>query len=241
MIYSEQKIKILQWNIRSIACSKGSLIHIINKYKINIIVLSEIWLKKHQCMNIKGFNVIQKLRDDGYGGVAIYIAQSIPYIEKEIYTVHNTGIEACAVELYSGEYSFVSIIYRPPSANVTTINGCNIFSQFGNKTIYCGNFNCRHIMWGNLENTTQGNILYNAMDEFDLICANDGSPTRVHLPGKSTSVLDLTIISPSIADKVSWEVLHDTFGSDHYPILVSMESNFTQKRYSQLQSGITFV
>lgn len=56
------------------------------------------------------------------------------------------------------------------------------------------------------------------MDNKNLVCLNDGSPTRISHRPKSNSVLDLTLVSQEIASMAIWQVNKDTtIGSDHYP------------------------
>ena len=50
---------------------------------------------------------------------------------------------------------------------------------------------------------------------------NDGSPTRVPVPLQNPSAVDISFCSSSLASLASWTVLPHSFGSDHYPILIS--------------------
>ncbi|KAL2077950.1 hypothetical protein ACEWY4_025635 [Coilia grayii] len=56
------------------------------------------------------------------------------------------------------------------------------------------------------------------MKDFNLVCLNDGHPTRVQLGGLTPSCLDLMIVSGELAGKGKWEVLDPyNLGSDHFP------------------------
>ena len=49
---------------------------------------------------------------------------------------------------------------------------------------------------------------------------------------QTTSVIDLTISTPGLALRCVWEVLPDTNGSDHYPILTSVLPSVAEKQPS---------
>jgi len=53
---------------------------------------------------------------------------------------------------------------------------------------------------------------------------NNGSITRITRPNECLSAIDLTFASPSIAAEISWKTLDDSFSSDHFPILMTMQN-----------------
>nr|CAI5823539.1 unnamed protein product [Callosobruchus analis] len=61
-----------------------------------------------------------------------------------------------------------------------------------------------------------------AVEESNLVVLNTGEATRSSSPNEQKSVVDVTICSSVIAFGVTWEVVQDTLGSDHYPILLQM-------------------
>ena len=73
---------------------------------------------------------------------------------------------------------------------------------------------------------TQGEVIERFTDKYNLCILNDGSHTylkaQAQYVNKQTSVIDLTISTPGLGLRNAWEVLPDTHGSDHYPILTSI-------------------
>ncbi|XP_072403273.1 uncharacterized protein [Diabrotica undecimpunctata] len=85
-------------------------------------------------------------------------------------------------------------------------------------------FNAHHGLWGSNLCSADGNILVEALDVFpNLVVVNDGLATRATPPGHIKSVVDLTIISSSLCSAFDWTVLSDTYGSDHFPIRLSVQ------------------
>ncbi|GFN95443.1 ribonuclease hi [Plakobranchus ocellatus] len=62
--------------------------------------------------------------------------------------------------------------------------------------------------------------------ENDFIILNSGEQT-VHSAYHSTSAIDLAVASPSIAAECSWAAHSDLCGSDHFPIFLTLSSNFS--------------
>lgn len=223
-LINNSKLHILQWNARSLFANKASLQNFLISNPVDIIVLSEIWLKPSSNFHLKGYNFVKKCRDDGKGGVGILLADGLFYREFKIKNNFNKDIEVCAVDNINGYISIVSV-YKPPNILATNADWENLFSQFNGNTIFCGDFNSHHGVWGSKNENSQGKCLMEAIDSLDLITLNDGSPTRFSSPGHNCSVVDLTISSPQVAEKIYWEVQSDTLGSDHFPILIKLQIN----------------
>ena len=79
---------------------------------------------------------------------------------------------------------------------------------------------------GSRDVDTRGEVIERFTDKHNLCILNDGSHTylkpQAQYVNKPTSAIDLTISTPGLALRSAWEVLPDTHGSDHYPILTSI-------------------
>lgn len=89
--------------------------------------------------------------------------------------------------------------------------------------IMMGDLNSNHPSWGSTNYNSNGRIIYNSLDETDLVFLNDGSPTRLTL--NNTSAVDMTLISPCIATQCNWSTHKDVGSSDHFPTICEL-SNF---------------
>nr|CAH7721985.1 unnamed protein product [Callosobruchus chinensis] len=221
---TNKTLKILQWNLRSLTLRKAHLINLITNHELDIIILSETWLKENYTFKIKGFNIVEKCRNNtGYGGVAILISQELDYKEVNLTRNINSNIEICAAQIQNSQINFISV-YKPPDVTVSQAEWSNIFQQIPNKKIICGDY-CHHTTWRCQTNSSQGSKLIDAIDEEELVIMNNGSPTRLYRPNQSPAAVDLTFVSPDIAHLISWEVLTDPMGSDHFPILLTLNTN----------------
>lgn len=213
--------KIIQWNCRSIINKKSDLIHLLNKYEPFVVALCETCLKASYNFKISRYNIIREDRPDGYGGVAILIKNSVPYSIINLPT-HSDDISIIAVNV--NNICIVSVyIAHPSSSTSSEIN--HIFSLLPHPCLVLGDFNSQHQAWGSSISNCYGDDMIDIIDSHNLCTLNTGSPTRRSDPSQNTSVVDLSICTPSLASSLSWQTLPFTFGSDHYPIIITFPSN----------------
>lgn len=217
-------LNILQWNARSVVANKPSLVNYIQNNPTDVIILAETWIKPSTKFSITGYNLVHNSRNDGKGGVGILISKNFAFTKEKINANFNASIEICAVHLNVNNVTIASI-YKPPNVIATKRDWDNIFSQFSAPTIFCGDFNAHHSLWGCCSNNNQGNRLVDAIDGTNLVVLNDGNPTRVTSPFQLPSAVDLTLVTSDLVSKSHWKILTDPMGSDHYPISLSFELN----------------
>lgn len=213
--------QILQWNCHSIKNKKGELIHLINKHKPVILALSELWLGPDSLFRLSGFSCLRDDRDDGYAGAALLINRSLSYSRIRIPS-HSLNFNLVAVR--SLDTSFISIYIPNPSAAIFQELD-SILSTIPGPLIILGDFNCHNRLWGCSKNDRISYMLIDLMDKYSLCILNDGSPTHRVFPNQDpNSALDLSLCSSSLASLLSWQVLSSTYGSDHFPCLISYPS-----------------
>ena len=86
-----------------------------------------------------------------------------------------------------------------------------------------GDYNSKHEFFGCKKYNKEGDILFNILEELNLIVTNDGTPT--HYTNTSSDILDLCIVSRSIATKVDTCTVGLDVGSDHMPVLLVINSS----------------
>lgn len=87
------------------------------------------------------------------------------------------------------------------------------------RALHTGDLNARTVELGDTRTTTRGKTILEAVKNSNFILLNErGVPTyKQHgsAEGKGTSMIDWTIISPDLANKVKWKAYPSHFGSDH--------------------------
>lgn len=208
---------IIQWNCHSLKNKKSDLIYFVNKYEPVAFALSETWLKPGYSFTFKGYRTVREDRPDGYGGVAIMIREPISFSQITL-PQHNVDFSIVAINIFN--ISLVSVyIPRPSSIIFNELE--QILTTLPRPYLILGDFNSHHRSWGCSESNSFGDELLEIVDSLNLCILNTGSPTRRTSPNQVISAVDLSICTPNLASTLSWSSLQSSFGSDHFPILIS--------------------
>lgn len=222
MALGSNVIKILQWNCRSVGVNKGELENKIKKDNLDIILLSETWLKPNDYFRISGYRVFRHDRIERGGGTAIIIKNRFDFTP--IRNLNNNNIfdvEVCGIKLMLNK-NIINLLsfYSPPNRIIDDQFWQFLFQNIQGEILIAGDFNGHNPAWGSVKSNRAGISILENMEKYDLIILNDGSPTMVPKPNQIQSSIDLTFATPSLAAKINWEVDDQHLGSDHLPISV---------------------
>ncbi|GFU13093.1 putative rna-directed dna polymerase from mobile element jockey-like protein [Trichonephila clavipes] len=93
--------------------------------------------------------------------------------------------------------------------------------QLPSPFILLGDFNAHHLLWGCQDVNSRRKVVEKLLTELDLPLLNDGSNTYFPSRTQSFSAIDLSICSPSLLLDLTWSVLDNPLGSDHFPVVIS--------------------
>lgn len=222
---SSSDLNILYWNARSINAHKEELEVILKG--VDIFVCVESWLKPDIKFNIRGFNVFRKDRENMRGGGILFLVRK-KYAYKEITipnAIHDT-VELSGININNISPPLnIFTCYRTPGHNLNQNQWDEIISSVQSLPKDCilvGDFNAHHTIWNCDHNCTNGERLYNTIDDSDLFLHNLDTYTHIDLHRNKKSNIDLIMSSSRIADKLNVTVHDETWGSDHFPIFVNI-------------------
>lgn len=228
-------IRILQWNARSLSCAEdkikiGELLNFIetSDQAPEILAIQETWnhLGK-KLLTLPGYkNPVSFRREKGKkgGGVATFVKNGID--SKEINISHtNKKLEVAIVRVF-GRNDVIDVvnIYAPPNVTATTDDYLEIYNKLGKKSIFLGDFNARHELWDAqyAGQSDKGRDVVDFINATDYVLLNTGCGTRINPETGTLTALDLTLISASLCKNCTWGVNDVTLGSDHLPVLTSI-------------------
>ena len=229
-------MSIVQWNCRGISSSSEQLKTLIRDSDAKIICLQETKLGDRTYnpgLNYTFYNSPPLPGERAQGGTGIIIHKSIKCKSVSL----NTALQACAVQIFSAKKITLCSLYLEPRLehHMFDANGDNrqlnindlqhLIDQLPTPFILMGDFNAKHTLWGNSECNRWGNLVEQLLDANDIILMNDGRPTRYDVYHNSSSAIDLSICSSSIALDYSWSVNKNLYGSDHWPIHIKSNYN----------------
>lgn len=203
--------------------------------KPDLICIQESWLKPRFDFVIKGYVSERRDREEGNGGGCITLIK-----EGMHYRSLGKGVaqEYVVVEVWVNGKKYVIINFYNPCKKLVLSELEQIEGLNEDRVIWCGDFNAQSMLWGGLETDSNGMVMEDLIDRRNLVCLNDGGSTRIDVATGKESVLDLTMVSDSIAGSAEWEVLRqDTIGSDHYPIMIYVNVNVRGSKVNQGNIG----
>ena len=112
-------------------------------------------------------------------------------------------------------------MYSPPGTSPNVENFKFILNKYPD-SIFMGDYNSKHEFSGCKIYNKEGDILFNILEELNLIVSNDGTPT--HYTNTSSDILDTCIVRRSIATKVDTCTVGLDLGSDHMPVHLEINS-----------------
>lgn len=220
-------VSVIQWNTKSIRRKKHELLYLINKFHPSAVAVSETWLIPGSRFHVSGYSCLRDDRADGYAGSALLVSRSIPF---SLITLPPISPEINVVAVKAFNITLLSVYIAHPRLSLIP-DILRIISSVPSPIILMGDFNAHHCSWGSSHNDSFALVLLEILDEANLCIINNGSPTRRVLPTQNpNSAVDLTICSPSLASVLSWNILPTSFGSDHFPIVISIPNRATPAR-----------
>lgn len=229
----DNQTHLIQWNCCSAVAKKHEIIHLINKFNPFLLAIQETWLKPDSVFKISNYSCVREDRSDGYAGVALLVKHSTPYSFFHL-PPHSPDFSIVAIKIQ--DICFVSLYIPHPSSTIfSEIN--SIFAILPSPFIVLGDYNAHHQSWGSSVTNSYGVAVLDMVESLNLCIVNSGAVTRRTPPNIGASAPDLSICSPSLAASLSWQVLSSSFGSDHFPILLSLplQNNDIPKRTPRLK------
>lgn len=221
-------INILQVNVSGLQNKKEELGKMLNENNIKIAVIQETILPKNP-VHISGYTqypcvcknqcqgIMTLIRNDTEATVTNMTADSNLDTQKISFWDKTTG----------RQYTLHNIYCHPKSK-------CDL-KDFNNslysRTILAGDFNAHSPQWGYKDYNNRGRAVEALCNESNLILMQNKKsvPTLLHRKSGATTRPDLTMVSADIIDTCQVKVMDD-IGSDHRPILISINKPEKHKR-----------
>ena len=149
----------------------------------------------------------------------------------------DTQLQACAIQIHIDKKITLCSLYLEPGLENHLVDSAGnrrqlnindlqyLVNQLPTPYILLGDFNAKNPLWGSLVCDRWGGIIEELIDDNNLVLLNDGSKTRYDIYHNTSSAIDLTICSASIALEYQWSVDKDLYGSDHWPIHLKYVKN----------------
>lgn len=218
-------LKILFWNSKSILQRRQEIQSIIND--LDILICVESWLKDDDNIHYSGFTTFRKDRIHARGGgIVIFIRNNIAFLEIDNLTSPDQSVEICGIHCNNIDPPVdILACYRSPGHVLSQSQWDIIINNMQtDNCIFMGDFNSHHKNWNCRHNDGNGGKLATSIDTHDIFLHNHDSDSYIDIHKNYKSNLDLILSTMSISDKIDVKVCDETWGSDHYPIFVNVDT-----------------
>lgn len=232
MIQFQPGMKIINWNLNSIKSKLPELQILIAQNNPEILLIQETRLKPHEIYQLKNFTTHRKDVENttiACGGVLIAIKNNL--FSEPINL--QTDLQAVAVRMKHPINITICSIYLHQKDDITEECLDNLLKQLPTPFILSGDFNAHNATWGSNHTDIRGKNIEKVIDRKNLVLLNSGQSTHFNSFNGSFSSIDLGLCSSSLAHMTTWNPLPSLFGSDHYPILMDLQTsnNLSNKKF----------
>ena len=215
------RTRLISWNIRGIRSSRAELDILLEKGP-DVVCLQETKLPAdlnyYKINNYSAHHLIHPEGQIACGGVSILTRRGIPHRKLDL----QTGLQAIAVRCTLHRPITVCSVYIPPDRALASRELELLLDQLPAPYVIMGDFNAHSPLWGNTDTNRRGNVVESFLTKTDVYLANGVDATRVNPNTLSTSAIDLTLCDPVLAPELSWTVIEDDHGSDHFPVCLDI-------------------
>lgn len=211
---------LIQWNTNGFYSHLGELKLITAQIQPIFICIQETRFKGNQTGTLKGYTTFHKNRLDAgnaSGGVAILAKNN--YHAEEI--TLQTDLEAVAISTFVPQKITICNIYLPPNKPFSLLDMHNLIQQLPSPYLIVGDFNSHNALWGSKNTDRRGRIIEDLVSD-QVILLNEGTPTHFCVSSGNLTCIDLSLCTASLAPNITWEVLQQHQGSNHFPIKIDL-------------------
>lgn len=237
-----KNLTIIQWNIRGINSKKGELMNIIGNS--DLISICETWLSPDFHFSIPGFIIYRKDSSRPRSSGLCILAKDNLRSQVEEGIFHLEGcLDILGVTISTCQGRLFISIYKHPEFHIKHGHWCSLFESIKDydQVVITGDFNSHNVSWGCGRTSFSGKSLQESIDSYNLSILNNGSPTRLTPPHQQASAIDLTIVNSELLPGCSWQVMEDSYNSDHFPIItqVNIAADRINRFYHKIDNSLT--
>ena len=222
---------IMQFKANGISNKLTELGEFLKRHNVKVAVIQESKLSSNsKTPSIQNFTTVQKDRRQGQGGgLLTLIHKSINFSRKpeSPETLVEPHLEELTISATLGDTELISTnVYIPPESSCAR---CYLPSldhlMMTTDTLILGDFDTHHSTWYLGSTDTRGTLFENMISGSNFSILNWDLPTSVPCNANQSSS-DVSLASTSLITTTNWQT-KTNLGSDHLPILISLQMDFT--------------
>ena len=214
-------LKVMHWNAEGVMNKADALKIFLHENSVDICCIQETHLQEGKTFKIRGYQVYRNDRKGHKGGVLTLVRNNILAIEKSKFTGEA---EYLHLKLTAGKLTLDLVNYYCPDNKMLSLETIDVSPRH---FIIAGDFNSHSQSWGYSTMNRRGEDVEAWQDENKLILANQAwdAPTFYSRVWHTSTTPDLAFCTEDIHQHLTREVCPQLSGSDHRPIMLSLNGN----------------
>lgn len=219
-------LKIAFWNANSVLHKKMEVESFIFENNIDIMLLSETFLRPSHKLTIAKYTTYRYDRTDGPGGgTAILIKRNIKHFEINTPELQHAEANLIMVTTQTGKVRIVS--FYSPGARTLTYPDLVALTRSNTPTVIAGDFNAKHRVWNFRTINTNGRTLLKNSNDNGYLVLGPTEPTHFSA-GSAPDTIDVAILK-NISLHYEISTLQD-LSSDHFPVILRLGDAHMQEQ-----------
>lgn len=221
------------WNAHSVLNKKPEIESMLHIHNLDILIITETWLTKRvPVWQFRGYLTFRQDRqsDRPGSGVLILVRNNLLVSPIRVPIQIQKYFDCICVNIATNQFNLQFVgVYAPPNIRIPAIQWSNLISccSLSTPIILVGDFNAHSLTWGSSYHNARGKDLDQAIDDFDLVPLSDSILTYVGGDDRRGSNIDSILISSQLCQYSSFEVIEESYSSDHF--LITAELDLTLK------------
>lgn len=91
------------------------------------------------------------------------------------------------------------------------------------------------LLGAHIKTDPRGKNIEKLLERHNIVILNNDEQTTINPSNRNHSVIDLTFNTPTIAQRLHWQVLNEIYNNDHLPICIELISNAYKTNYSTIK------
>ena len=231
-------LNTIEWNCRTLNKERvTSLGQVLDEEDIHIVLLQSVKLPKNQMPDFPNHRLVnvgyrysatqtkkKKLKKkESNISTAIYVHKNLNShkLKSDIKRSRDSSNCSCEVIIDNTSYKFTSIYYPTGVTTEVDLDYLDNKDPLSNHLIG-GDFNNHTSLWSNLPNALESTVLSRKILNSKYVVLNTGEIThKAERADCLPSAIDITLVTPSLANSTWYPLPQFAFGSDHVPCLIT--------------------
>jgi len=225
-----KRLRISVWNAKGLCKHAQEISHFLQIFDIDILLISETHFTARSYVKVPNYIIYNTPHPDetAHGGTTIIIRQNIKHHIREEYKQEHIQATRIALRDDVGELN-IAAVYSPPKHVIKEVDYTRFFHTRGHRFIAGGDYNAKHVTWGERITTTKGRELHKAMSNNNLQYLSTRQPTFWPSDtNRQPDLLDFCITKGVNIQKFEIDLCLE-LSTGHTPVIVTMHTHITKK------------